>query len=448
MRELFGTDGIRGVAGQFPLDPDTLVCIGLAVARYLTGATTNPRIIMGHDTRESGQWIAQCLTGSLEDAGVDLIHQVGVISTPGLAFLTRVHEFDLGIMISASHNPYMDNGIKLFSKTGFKFPDEWEKGIEREIFAFLDTGNLRAKSRVRKNPLSAEGEVEDYIKFLVEQFRGVYRAGRVAMDVCNGSASQIAPMAFQRLGAEVSVINGKPDGKNINQHCGSLHIEALKEFVNRTKPACGVAFDGDADRSLFVTASGRVFDGDYVLYAFSDYFKGKGRLQQNIVVGTVMTNFALEQSLKKRGISLIRAAVGDKYVLEEMRKTGANLGGEPSGHIILGDYHTTGDGILTAIKLAEILSREKTTLDEIAEGYKPYPQILDGFKVKERIPLTSSKEIQALLVETERQLHGNGRLVVRYSGTEPLLRLMVEGEDPEQVNRLVRELKAGLEKIL
>ena len=209
-----------------------------------------------------------------------------------------------------------------------------------------------------------------------------------------------------------------------------------------------MAFDGDADRSLFVSASGQVFDGDYILHAFSNYFQGQGRLQKNIVVGTVMTNLALENSLRKRGISLIRAAVGDKYVLEEMKRTGANLGGEPSGHVILGDFHTTGDGMLTAIKLAEILSREKTNLDELASGYKPYPQIQDGLKVKEKIPLANSKEIQALLSETEKQLHGNGRLVVRYSGTEPLLRLMVEGEDPEQVNRLVRELKAGLEKIL
>jgi phosphoglucosamine mutase len=445
MRDLFGTDGIRGVAGEFPLDSPTIGCIGLAVGRQLKDMVQTPRVILGRDTRESGESIGSRLISSLRAAGIEMIHEVGVISTPGLAFLTRAHAFDLGIMISASHNPYQDNGIKLFSRDGFKFPDEWERRIEEKIHLLIRKG-AHGPALYGENSYHSEAETSDYIRFLVSQFRGKYAAGRVGLDLCNGSAYRIAPEVFRRIGAEVHVINDTPDGQNINRNCGSLHINQLANLVMQSNLDFGVAFDGDADRALFVTHSGRIFDGDYVLYAFSDYYRRGGSLQRDTVVGTVMTNLALEKSLKKQGITLIRAAVGDKYVLEEMRKTGANLGGEPSGHIILSDCHTTGDGILTAIKLSEILSVEHLPLDELAKGFHPYPQILDGLRVKSKVPLTSSEEIRELIGEAQRALEDDGRLVVRYSGTEPLLRIMAEGKDLEQVQRLVHRLKTGLQQ--
>jgi phosphoglucosamine mutase len=446
MRDLFGTDGIRGVAREFPLDSPTIGYIGLAVGRQLTDMVETPRVILGRDTRESGEWIGNRLISSLRGTGIEMIHEVGVISTPGLAFLTRAHGFDLGIMISASHNPYQDNGIKLFSRDGFKFPDEWERRIEQKIHSLIREG-AQSPELSGENSYHAAAETSDYVGFLVSQFRGGYAAGRVGLDLCNGSAFRIAPEVFRQIGAEILVINDTPDGKNINRNCGSLHLHQLVNLVRQSSLDFGVAFDGDADRAMFVTHSGKIFDGDYVLYALSDYYRRRGRLRRDTVVGTVMTNLALEKSLKKQGITLIRAAVGDKYVLEEMRKTGTNLGGEPSGHIILSDCHTTGDGILTAIKLAEILSVEHLGLDELAEGFHPYPQILEGLRVKRKIPLTSSEEIQELISEAQRTLEDDGRLVVRYSGTEPLLRIMAEGKDLEQVRALVHRLKTGLQQV-
>ena len=439
MRKLFGTDGIRGVAGEAPLDEQTLVRIGSALVEEWRQKGARPRVILGRDTRASGEWIAATLIRSMMTSGIEEATDVGVISTPGLAYLTRHHAFDLGIMISASHNPYEDNGIKIFGKDGFKLTDAQELEIERLIEELPpQLPNQSPPSRVTSSQL-----VSEYIDFLKSQTKTRLGRLRIGLDVCNGSAHAIAPQVFRELDASVVVINDKPDGKNINLNCGSLHLSQLISLVKERELDLGVAFDGDADRSLFVTHSGRVFDGDFVLFVLALHFRGHQQLRGNKVVGTIMSNYALEQTLNERGIEFLRASVGDRYVLEMMTQVGASLGGEPSGHVILLNSHTAGDGILTAVKLAEILGESGATLDDLADGFHPYPQLLDGFKVRKRIPL-ANPAIAELIKNAESRFGEPGRLVIRYSGTEPLLRIMAEGPDGAKVKSVVRELKASL----
>jgi phosphoglucosamine mutase len=448
MKTFFGTDGIRGVAGEPPLDRDTLWRVGVALAETGYASKTKPRVLFGRDTRISGGWIVQLLQDALAKAGIEAISDAGIISTPGLAYLTRLHQYDLGVMISASHNPYRDNGIKIFGQDGFKLSDEEEMAIERRINVLKDRAPEVETTISQASCSHSPQLVGDYLAFLKEQMKGSLNSLRVGLDVCNGSASAIAPEVFEALGATVSVINNRPDGRNINLNCGSLHLSGIVRLVKEQQLDLGVAFDGDADRSLFVTASGKIFDGDAVLYAFSLHFQANRALRVNRVVGTVMSNCALELALKQHGIELLRAAVGDRYVLEMMRQVGANLGGEPSGHIVLSDRHTTGDGILTAVKLTEILSTRKVGLDELADGFRPYPQVLEGLRVRSKIPLENSPEIGQMIEAAEEQLKGKGRIVVRYSGTEPLLRIMAEGEDHDQVEALVSALKSRLASVL
>ena len=439
MRKLFGTDGIRGVAGEAPLDEHTLLRIGSALVEEWKQKGTKPRVILGRDTRASGEWIASILVRSMMASGIDEAADVGVISTPGLAYLTRHCGFDLGIMVSASHNPYQDNGIKIFGKDGFKLTDAEELEMERLI------EELPPRHPAEIAPLRVESGqlVQEYIAFLKGQTKASLGSLRIGLDVCNGSAHAIAPQVFRELGALVSTINDTPDGKNINLNCGSLHLSQLISLVKEGKLDLGVAFDGDADRSLFVTPSGRVFDGDFVLFALAVHFQNHQQLRANKVVGTIMSNYALEQTLKKHGIEFLRASVGDRYVLELMTEAGASLGGEPSGHVILLDSHTAGDGILTAVKLAEILVGARATLDDLADEFHPYPQVLDGLKVRKKVPL-DIPAIAELIKSAERRFGDSGRLVIRYSGTEPLLRIMAEGPDATKVKSVVGELKAGL----
>jgi phosphoglucosamine mutase len=448
MKKFFGTDGIRGVAGEPPLDRETLWRIGLALAETRSPGKGHPHVLIGRDTRISGGWIAQVLEDALVHSGIEAISDVGIISTPGLAHLTRLHQFDLGVMISASHNPYEDNGIKIFGRDGFKLSDEEEMAIEKRINVLGDRSPGAETTTKRGSCLHAPQMAADYLAFLKTQMKVSLSPLRVGLDVCNGSASAIAPGVFEALGAAVSVINNHPDGRNINLDCGSLHLAGIARLVKEQQLDFGVAFDGDADRSLFVTASGKIFDGDSALYALSMNFQANASLKVNKVVGTVMSNYALELALRRHGIELLRAAVGDRYVLEMMRQVGANLGGEPSGHIVLSDCHTTGDGILTAVKLAEILSARKVSLDELTDGFTPYPQVLESLRVRNKIPLEDSPEIGQVIEAAEGQLKGKGRIVVRYSGTEPLLRIMAEGEDRDQVEALVSTLKSGLALVL
>jgi len=447
MKKLFGTDGIRGVAGTFPLDPGTVGYIGLALGETLLSSGNPRRVIVGRDTRESGEWITDKLINILVACGIRDMHNVGVITTPGLAFLTRLHQFDLGIMISASHNPYQDNGIKIFSKDGFKLSDELEADLERSIYGLIENQRPLPAINPKSTIPNSQELIRDYRAFLENHTRTDLTSFEIGLDLCNGSAFSIAPQVFRELGANLKLINHTPNGRNINDGCGSLHLEGLIDLVRESDLDFGVAFDGDADRSLFVTSSGRVFDGDFVLYAFSRYFRQNGQLKSRNVVGTVMTNFALENVLHKDGLQLLRAGVGDKYVLEEMIKVGANLGGEPSGHVILRDYHTTGDGILTALKLAEILLKESSSLDELANGFHPFPQVLEGMQIRQKIPISESPEVLRAVENARGQLGGSGRIIVRYSGTEPILRIMAEGENIEQVKRFVAELRSQLEDI-
>ena len=448
MKKLFGTDGIRGVAGTFPLDPGTVGYIGLALGEILTKSGNAGRVVVGHDTRESGEWITGKLISSLTGCGILDIHNVGVITTPGLAFLTRLHQFDLGVMISASHNPYQDNGIKIFSRDGFKLSDELEADLERSIYGLIESQRLAPAIELKNISHRNQELIQDYRTFLINQAKTQLTSFEIGLDVCNGSAFSIAPEVFRELGANLRLINDAPNGRNINDGCGSLHLESLIDLVSRFSLDFGVAFDGDADRSLSVTPSGRVFDGDFVLYAFSRYLRQTGQLKSGSVVGTVMTNFALEKALQEEGLELLRAPVGDKYVLEEMIRAGSNLGGEPSGHVILRDYHTTGDGILTTLKLAEILLKKSLSLDEVAKGFRPFPQVLDGIRIRQKVPLSESPEVLRVVEKTRSQLGSAGRIVVRYSGTEPILRIMAEGENLDHVKRLVAELKSRLLEIL
>lgn len=440
MTKLFGTDGIRGEAGGFPLDEKTVLAIGLALAEF-AGPPGAGRILIGRDTRESGPWITTRLGQGLASGGVDAIHDLGVIPTAGLAYLTRDRCYDLGIMISASHNPYRDNGIKLFSGKGFKISDDREVEIERSIESWRTAPAVSA-CRGSAGLDKRESLASYYLDFLSRQAGTRLQPLRVGLDVCNGAAYLLAPRLFRRLGAEVIVINDRPDGRNINRNCGSLHLEGLTQAVKDNSLDLGVAFDGDADRALFVTGSGTCLDGDHVLYALSRDCKAKGTLAGGQVVGTIMTNLALEKALIREGIPLIRTSVGDKQVLQAMQASGAVLGGEPSGHIILGDLHTTGDGLLTAVKLAELLVRRGAGLDDLVSGYRPFPQVLDGLRVSRKVPIDQSSELSRLIGNARAQLSDSGRMVVRYSGTEPLLRIMAEGRELAQVQAAVDSLKA------
>ena len=439
MTRLFGTDGIRGEAGCFPLDEKTVCAIGLALAESAV-PPGGGRFLIGRDTRESGPWITGRLSQGLACRGVAAIHDLGVIPTAGLAYLARACDYDLGIMISASHNPYRDNGIKLFSAQGFKMSDDREIEIERSIESWRTAPAAVCDGSAGLD--KRESLASDYLDFLSRQVEPRLEPLRVGLDVCNGAAHLLAPRLFRRLGAEVTVINDRPDGRNINRNCGSLHLEGLTRAVKANSLDLGVAFDGDADRALFVTASGTCLDGDHVLYALSRDGKATGTLAGGQVVGTIMTNLALEKALMREDIPLIRTPVGDKHVLQAMQASGAVLGGEPSGHIILRDLHTTGDGLLTAVKLAELLVRRGASLDDLVAGYQPFPQILDGLRVSRRVPIDQSPELSRLIGNARAQLSDSGRMVVRYSGTEPLLRIMAEGRELAQVQAAVDSLKA------
>lgn len=443
MKKLFGTDGIRSVAGEAPLDEPTLARIGAALVEEWKREGIKPRVILGRDTRASGEWIAATLVRSMTESGIDEATDVGVISTPGLAYLTRHRGFDLGIMVSASHNPYQDNGIKIFGKDGFKLTDTQELEIER-LIAELPQPLLNQTPTSGANSIQL---VSEYIDFLKRQTKIRLGRLRIGLDVCNGAAHAIAPQVFRELDASVVVINDRPDGKNINLNCGSLHLSQLISLVKERELDLGVAFDGDADRSLFVTPSGRVFDGDCVLFVLALRLRDLQELAANSVVGTIMSNYALEQTLNARGIKFLRASVGDRYVLELMKQSGSCLGGEPSGHVILLDSHTAGDGILTAVKLAEVAAHTGATLDELANGFHPYPQVLDGLKVRRKAPL-ETPEIARLIQGAEKRIGLSGRLVIRYSGTEPLLRIMAEGPDSTIVHSVVRELKSNLQNVI
>jgi phosphoglucosamine mutase len=426
MKKLFGTDGIRAIAGQSPLDASTIYAIGLALAHTLAAKTSPPRVLLGMDTRESSGWIAATLTAGLGTGGAS-VESAGVITTPGIAFLTQKHGFAAGVVISASHNPWQDNGIKLFGPDGYKLPDAVELAIEEEIFRQLS--RLTTLPQQAVPPEVNEADRAEYVRFLLAAVPGLSLDGRrIVIDCANGAASSVAPQLFADLGGEVIITNASPDGHNINESCGALHPEIVAAQVKHRQASMGITFDGDADRALFADENGRVVNGDAVLLLAGRDLQARGLLTNSTVVATTMSNMGLEAALKRSGIQMLRAAVGDKYVLEQMIATGAALGGEQSGHIIFTGRSTTGDGLLTALLLLDIVHRSGKSLAELVADLKVFPQVIVNVKVREKRPLEGIPAVVAAIRAAEMDLADSGRVVIRYSGTEALARVMIEAE--------------------
>jgi phosphoglucosamine mutase len=452
-RQLFGTDGIRGVAGEFPLTPQSTYLIGRALGHDLIRLTRTAQAVIGQDTRESSRWIADRVAAGLASVGVE-VHSAGVITTPGVAYLARSRGLAAGVVISASHNPWTDNGIKVFSGDGYKLTDARELAIEKEIFALLQNP-AAAEGVTGKAPApSLPGEAglrHAYIEWLAGSVSSDLSKMRVLVDCANGAATAEAPELFRQMGIQAIFMHVAPDGKNINQGCGALHPKRLAAAVAKLegKFDLGVTFDGDADRVLFCDANGRVVNGDGVLLIAARDLHSRGKLNGEMVVATTMSNMGLEIALKRSHISMLRANVGDKYVLEEMLKTGATLGGEQSGHILFRDGEaTTGDGLLTALRVMDIVVRSARSLAELADDLKVFPQKIQNVRVREKVPFSQVPEIQRAIEAAERELDGNGRVVVRYSGTEALARVMVEAESEEKMKALTAVIAGAIQKTL
>ena len=439
LRKLFGTDGIRGEAGKPPLDAVTVYALGRALGEWAAVHSAHPEVVIGMDTRESGPELAAEVAGGLRDAGVGS-RFAGLITTPGVAWLTRSRDFVAGVMISASHNPYQDNGIKVFDHSGFKLPDNEEHQLEARIFQLIAEG-------VRPKPATLtvdEGLDEAYIDYLVHRTDTRFDRMKLVVDCANGAASHLATDLFRRLGADVHTIGCSPDGRNINLNCGALHVDHLRTEVLRLNADAGIAFDGDADRCIMVAASGRIVDGDAALLIIARSLKQAGKLRQPMVIATVMSNIGLEQALKAEGLGMLRTAVGDKYVLEEMIRRDAQVGGEQSGHVILRDWATTGDGMLTALVVLDAAARSGKTLDELASALRVFPQTLVNVKFRERKPLDQLPGVQEQIRSAEAAFGDQGRVVVRFSGTEPLARVMVEGPDEASVHHWADRIASAI----
>jgi len=425
-RKLFGTDGIRGVAGEFPLDPRTIHAIGVALAHSLGASHPSPHVLLGADTRESSPWIAATIAHGLMSGGA-AVENAGVITTPGVAFLTRKHGFSAGIVISASHNPWQDNGIKVFASDGYKLPDGVELGIEQEIYRRIENGATPVTTP--ELPPVDPKFVSEYQEFLHQAVSPLDLAGlRIVLDCANGASSAIAPDIFSQLGATVDVTHAAPNGRNINDHCGALHPQVVAAETAAQGADVGITFDGDADRALLADRNGEVVNGDGVLLLAARDLKRRGLLAGDLVVATTMSNMGLEAALRRDGIRMLRAPVGDKYVLEAMQQQRASLGGEQSGHILFPHLSTTGDGLLTALVVLDIVRRAGKPLHELLADLKVFPQVIVNVKVKEKRPLAEIAAVAETIQRAEEDLKDNGRVVVRYSGTETLARVMIEAE--------------------
>jgi phosphoglucosamine mutase len=434
MRKLFGTDGIRGIAGESPLDRRTIFTVGVALARSLNDKVLEPRVLIGSDTRESSEWIVATISAGLVHGGAAVIN-AGVVTTPAIAYLTRKHAFAAGVVISASHNPWQDNGIKVFGGDGYKLPDALELTIEEAIFALL--AEKLAVSDLKPNSPRVDSdlrlEYEAYLRAAVPDLR--LDGKSIVIDCANGAASAIAPELFRELGGTVHLTHISPDGRNINADSGALHPEIVAKEVVAFGADIGVTFDGDADRALFADANGRVVNGDGVLLLAARDLKSRGELKHDLVVATTMSNMGLEAALRRDGIRMLRAPVGDKYVLQMMQEQDASLGGEQSGHILFPAKATTGDGLLTALLVLDMVRRSGRPLHTLCADLKVYPQVIVNVRVKEKKPLEGFATITATIQNAEEELHGNGRVVVRYSGTEALARVMIEAESEELMRR-------------
>jgi len=450
-RTLFGTDGIRAVAGETPLDKTTIFAVGLALAHSLKGMAAHPAVILGRDTRESSVWIAATLAAGLREAGAR-VESAGIVPTPAVAFLARTHGFQAGVVISASHNPWRDNGIKLFGPDGFKLPDAVELAMEEEILFHA----ARIAGPGPAGPDSSAGPaVEDdaslagdYIQSLIDTVPSLKLDGlRIVADCANGAAAAVAPELFRRLNrngaAEITLVNIEPDGRNINDNCGALHPKSVAAQVVERGAQIGLTFDGDADRCMMAGSHNNVLNGDAILLALARDLKSRELLTGDLVVATTMSNMGLEAALKRSGIKMLRAPVGDRYVLEEMLKHNAALGGEQSGHILLPHLATTGDGLLTGLVVLDLIGRTGQSIDDLTADLKVFPQVIVNVKVREKRPLEGIPAVAATIRAAEEELKDSGRVVIRYSGTEALARVMIEAES-EAAMKFHAEAIAGV----
>ncbi len=444
MAKLFGTDGIRAVAGEYPLDYSSVYTLGSALVRLLRGEGYAPQILIGRDTRESGEWLEQALFHGIRDAGGEPV-SAGVIPTSAVSYLTMDYSISAGVMISASHNPYHDNGIKIFSSQGMKIHEEWENRLEEAIRA-----SQKKIDPIEIPIIPALSLRKVYKDFLTSRFAPSphFQGKKVVVDCSNGSGSVLALEILQELGFDAHAIGASPDGKNINAGCGSLYPENLSRTVLELNADIGIAYDGDADRALWVDETGRILNGDHTLYVLSRYMQENSALHSKTVVATIMSNIGLEAALQDMGLELYRSQVGDKYVLEDMLKLGSNLGGEQSGHTILLDHCPTGDGILTSLKMLEALVHSGSSFSELVAGFREYPQVLQNVRVHKKEDLSLFPEITQAMDAVTAQLGGSGRLNVRYSGTEPVARIMVEGPDQKEIELYAHKIAEALKRNL
>jgi len=439
-RKLFGTDGIRGVANVDPMTGEMAMQLGRAISYIFKEVKGRHRIVVGKDTRLSGYMLETALASGICSMGADVM-LVGPLPTPGIAFITTSMRANAGVVISASHNPYYDNGIKIFSQDGFKLPDEMEYRIE-ELILSNHLHSLRPTASEVGKAHRIDDAIGRYVVFLKNTFPNNLTLDglRIVLDCANGAAYRVAPTVFEELGAEVIPIGVEPDGENINKNCGSLHPEVVSHLVLEKGADIGIALDGDGDRIVFVDRKGKRVDGDYILAICSLQMLSENRLKKGTLVTTVMSNIGLDRTVQNGGGRVIRTQVGDRYVVEEMIRGDYNLGGEQSGHTIFLDYNTTCDGILTALQVLAIMKRKDRPLDELAKVMEPLPQVLYNVEVKEKKNLSEFPEIEKKIREIEKSLGHSGRILIRYSGTEPLLRIMVEGEDETKLHRFAQDL--------
>lgn len=444
MGKYFGTDGIRGKANVHPMSPDFVLKLGQVIGLHFKGAYPKPRILIGKDTRRSGYMLEQALCSGICSVGVD-VGFLGPLPTPGIAYLTRGMRACAGIVISASHNPYYDNGIKIFSENGFKLPDEIEAKLETmmERKSIVDSFPTEMEIGRAKRVDDAIGQ---YAVFLKEQFpKHLTLEGlRIVLDCANGAAYRVAPKVFEELGAELFIVGAEPNGRNINDQCGALYPQNLQEKVKLYKADMGLAFDGDADRLIVVDDKGETIDGDQILAICANYMHAKGRLKKAKVVATVMSNMGLDVALKNIKVDVIRTKVGDRYVVDEMRRGGYNLGGEQSGHLIFADSNTTGDGILAALHLLEISRETQTPVSSLKTCMEIFPQVLRNIRVSKKIPLDDLPDVKKSITHVERTLGKRGRVLFRYSGTEDIARVLVEGEDVTSIENLAADIESSL----
>ena len=450
-KKLFGTDGIRGTANQFPMTPDTVVKIGQAIGYLLQkkdGKGKAKKVVIGKDTRLSGYMIEQALSSGLNSMGI-YVQLVGPLPTPGIGYLTRTMRADAGIVISASHNAFMDNGIKIFGPGGFKIADQMEKEIERLVLE-----DDLSKYLPPSNEIGRTKRIEDaqgrYIVYVKGTFPLEYTLDglRIVLDTANGASYKVAPAVFEELGAEVIQLGNTPNGTNINDKVGALYPAKLAEAVIQYRADVGISLDGDADRVIMVDEKGHIINGDHILAICALHIKEKGLLKKNTLVATQMSNFGLEKKMQENGIQLIKVGVGDKYVVEEMRKNGYNLGGEQSGHIVFLDHTTTGDACVAALSVLAVLKESGKTMSELNRVFEDVPQVLINCRVKQRKEIEDIKGYQELLSRIEKDLKGQGRVFVRFSGTEPVIRVLVEGPDKVKISQYAQEIAQLLDKEL